>query len=242
MRRTAERLLKQRALAAALAVAAQCWLVGDVELGDELVAKVVSADAPAMIRAQVILKVVDLLCRAQRDSKADEILRDVLARADAPRDPELWRTASRLAGHRDGLKRALGYLEKALELEWQERPALLGVQSIRRDYEQLLAYYSRLAQASADLGQRPPAGLTERVVRAADRWRALDRDGPAAEKAADVLLTLGEREAAWDYLTTWLGREDTAKGWQAAAENLRLRREYDLADRALAAAAASPQR
>ena len=238
MRRTTERLLKENNLPAALAVVKQCWSVGDVELGDELVAKVVTARAPDVVRVRMMSDVVALLLRVNRELKADELCRMVLAREAAPRGPELWRTASQLAGKVDGIRRALPYLEKALELEWQARPALLDVQAVRRDYEQLLAWYSRLAQASADLGQPPPAGLTERVVQAAERWRSLDRDGPAAEKASDVLVALGERELAWDYLTTWLGRVDSADRWRAAAKSLRQRREFVLAERALAAAAA----
>ena len=186
---------------------------------------------------------VGLLCQAHREVKADELLAGLLARQDAPRDPELWRVASRLANQIDGLRRSLAYLEKAVELQWQNPPDLWDLQAVRSDCGQLLASYGRLAQAAADLGQRPPTGLTERVVRTADRWRSLDRGGPAAEKAADVLLLLGERELAWDYLTVWLGSdEETAKAWRDAAESLRLRREYELADRALAAATALEQR
>ena len=243
MRRTAERWLKAKDPLTAIAVVAQCWVLGDVELGDELVQTVLVADAPAEQRARAMLTAVALLSRQQREVKADELLAGLLARQDAPRDPELWRVASRLANSIDGLRRSLAYLEKAVELQWENPPDLWDLQAVRSDCGQLLASYGRLAQAAADLGQRPPAGLTERVVWTADRWRSLDRGGPAAEKAADVLLSLGERELAWDYLTVWLGsEEETAKGWRDAAENLRLRREYELADRALAAAAALEQR
>ena len=44
----------------------------------------------------------------------------------------------------------------------------------------LLAHYASVVQATATLGQKPPANLAAKVVRAADRSRTLDIDGAAA--------------------------------------------------------------
>jgi tetratricopeptide (TPR) repeat protein len=85
---------------------------------------------------------------------------------------------------------------------------------------------------------RPPADFLARAVRAADRWRALDRDGGDACRAvARILQRLGERELGWDYLTTPVGLSpNEAAPWLILAETLGQKGELDLADRAYAAA------
>jgi tetratricopeptide (TPR) repeat protein len=83
-----------------------------------------------------------------------------------------------------------------------------------------------------------PAGFRDKVVRAADRWRALDRDQEkAARAAAAVLRTLGEREMAWDYLTTPVAlRPGESDVWVSLATTLQRQGDRDLADRAYQAA------
>ena len=57
------------------------------------------------------------------------------------------------------------------------------------DYEALLRHYVDVLSASATLGQKPQADLAAKAVRAADRWRALDPDSPAAcDLASRVLM------------------------------------------------------
>src|SRR5262249_36573176 len=84
----------------------------------------------------------------------------------------------------------------------------------------------------------PPEGFRERAVRAADRWRALDREaGPPCQAAARILQRLGERDLGWDYLTTPVGlRPNEADPWVALAQGLGHQGALDLADRAYAAA------
>src|SRR5262249_24081222 len=74
-------------------------------------------------------------------------------------------------------------------------------------------------------------------LRSADRWRALDRDtgaGPdGCHLAASVLRALGERELAWDYLTTPLAATPgEAQPCAELAAELRRTGELTLADRA----------
>ncbi len=85
---------------------------------------------------------------------------------------------------------------------------------------------------------RPPADFTSKVVRTADRWRALDPEADGAcEIAGRILRTLGERELVWDYLTTPVARRPNESGpWVALAGTLSRTGELDLADRAYAAA------
>jgi tetratricopeptide (TPR) repeat protein len=85
----------------------------------------------------------------------------------------------------------------------------------------------------------PPPEFLSRVIRAADRWRAVDNDPTAAcEAAARVVKRLGDRELAWDYLTTPVGLHPNESGpWWSLAATLGKQGELELADRAYRAAA-----
>ena len=79
------------------------------------------------------------------------------------------------------------------------------------------------------------------MIRAADRWRAVDNDPTAAcEAAAHVLTRLGDRDLAWDYHTTPVGLKPNESGpWWGLAETLGKQGDLDLADRAFRAASES---
>ncbi len=125
-----------------------------------------------------------------------------------------------------------------LDIEYRDPPAVINLQAVRRDYGQLLDQYQRLAEALAVLGTAPPPDFTARVVRAADRWRALDDGAPqTCETAARILQIRGDRDLAWDYLTTPVGlRPNEAEPWASLAATLNRQGDLDLADRAYAAA------
>src|SRR5262249_42678482 len=129
---------------------------------------------------------------------------------------------------------AVPYLEKALELEYQQLPDVINLQAVRTDYGQLLAHYRTLAGAVVALKMPTASDLLARVIRAADRWRALDPDGTAAcTAAAKVLNALGETDLAWDYLTTPIGQHpNQAAPWLSMAQTLRDEGALLLADRA----------
>ncbi len=84
----------------------------------------------------------------------------------------------------------------------------------------------------------PPPDFLSRVVRAADRWRAVDNDATAAcQGAARILQRLGVREMAWDYLTTPVAlRPNEAGPWSNLAGTLAKSGDLELADRAHRAA------
>jgi tetratricopeptide (TPR) repeat protein len=146
--------------------------------------------------------------------------------------------AAELAGQRERPARRLECLEKALELEFSNLPEVVHLERVRADYGGLLSQYETLAGSLATLKLATPAGFRDKVVRAADRWRALDREQERASKAAAaVLRTLGERELAWDYLTTPVAlRPGEATVWLGLAHTLQQQGERDLADRAFQAA------
>ena len=104
------------------------------------------------------------------------IERDVLANPKVADQALLWRLGSRLAEERGVTERAISNLEKALGLEYQHLPEIIDLKSLRSDYGKLLSHYRSLVVAATDLKAAPPPDLLARTVRAADRWRALDRE------------------------------------------------------------------
>jgi tetratricopeptide (TPR) repeat protein len=235
MHQAADRLGGNDNPLAILAVAEMAAGARDVSLAENLARRAVRAARKSPGYAEVVLGSVDLLCRKHAYDRAEGLLAAVLKQN--PTEAFLWRAGAWLADHLGHADTALSRLEQALDREWQNRPRELTLESVRADYGKLLDHYQRLAQAAVTLRQRPPAGLRERLLESAERWRSLDPNGPAAQRTAEVLLPLGERELAWDYLTTAVAREEqTAQSWREQAGRLQTQREYQLADRALEAA------
>src|SRR5207244_13616827 len=140
-----------------------------------------------------------------------------------------------LAAQRKQRARAFVRLAEALELEYRARPEWIDVQAVRRDYGALLDHYAEVVRATATLGQKPPADLAAKVVRAADRWRALDVDGAAACGGAfQSLHGLGEPDLAWDYLLMSARVETDGYSWSNLAQSLAAGEDFDLAERAFA--------
>ena len=101
-----------------------------------------------------------------------------------------------------------------------------------------MGHYQRLVDAMMTLQVTPPSDFAAKVLSAADRWRALDRDGAGAcQAAASILRSLGERDLAWEYMTTPIGIQPNESGpWLNLAQTERGNGDFDLADRAYTAA------
>jgi hypothetical protein len=239
LRRTAADLVKRKDRYAALTLARQTWQLDDAPLAQHLFAEALK-DAPIKGKEGLPLQYAALifLHETSQTAEADRLVRKLLAEPDNAKRPDLWRTAARLAEQREMPARRLACLEKALELEFASLPEVLNLEQVRSDYGALLEQYESLAKALATLKQPAPVGFRDKVVRAADRWRALDRDQErAANMAAHVLRRLGERELAWDYLTTPVAlRPGESDVWAVMARTLQRQGERDLADRAYQAA------
>ncbi len=108
--------------------------------------------------------------------------------------------------------------------------------------------YEKLVTALAATEQPASAELVAKIVRAADRWRALDTDATAAcMSAAKILAAMGNEDLAWAYATTPLasaavsqsaGQAATAEPYAVLARQLSERGEVALAARAFSAAEA----
>ncbi len=132
--------------------------------------------------------------------------------------------------------RELFCLERAVDLE--QAAGTRTPTGIARDEAALLAGYRAQADAATQLGQPPPAGLKEKVVRAADRWRAVDSaSNDPFNAAGEALRRLGDADLAWSYFTTPLSQEAAeARPWEDLAKTLQSEGDVELASRAFAAA------
>src|SRR5512138_2069736 len=115
---------------------------------------------------------------------------------------------------------------------------VVDVQAVRAAYGQLLEQYATLAGIVQGLKGDAGKDLTVKVIRYADRWRAIDPDPTqACQSAARALHRLGATELAWDYLTTPLAeKSNEAQPWVNLASALQQQGDMDLADRAYATA------
>jgi tetratricopeptide (TPR) repeat protein len=145
---------------------------------------------------------------------------------------------ARLASSRNMPAREMECLEQALALEYEHLPEVINLRQVRQEYQTVLNHYQNQAEALVSLKLAEPAGFRAKVIRTADRWRALDRDGDeACRLAASILQTLGEREMMWDFLTTPVAqRPNEEEPWVRLAQRLNVQGELTLADRAYRAA------
>jgi Tfp pilus assembly protein PilF len=241
LRQTAQRLIDRKHRPAVLALAWQCWQLDDQPLANRLLAMALDRIPDDKTRLPLRLAAIDFFVESGQLAQADALLQQLLDDPKLARRAALWRLAVQIAERRDRKARALACLERALDAEYREPPEALDLRTVRAEYGQLLQHYQALADAMVTLELAPPADFRAKVVRTADRWRALDGDGAAAcQAAAHILQTLGDQELAWDYLTTPVGQRPRESGpWAELAQALGRQGTLDLADRALAAACAA---
>jgi len=237
IRESASKLIDNGAHAAAIGLARQVQYVGDQPLAEEIVGAAVST-VPKAQRLRAVLAAVEYFWQTSQHPRADTMLMPLLDDKQYAKWPSLWRLAGQVAQARGMTARALRYTEQAMELEYQNLPDVVNLQMIRQDYGQLLARYQQLGSAITTLEAEPPQSFLARVIRAADRWRAIDPDPTTAcQTAARIFGDLGASELAWDYLTTPLAaRPNEAAPWVSMAQMLRQQGHLELADRAYASA------
>jgi predicted Zn-dependent protease len=238
LQQTAARLLKQKRRLAILTLAWQCWRLEDSPWAERLSAMAFEGSDREIGNDAMKLVGLGYLMQTNQWTHADQLLRKLLADPKLAKNGALWRLAAQLAEQRDMTARELACLERALEAEYRNLPEIINVETVRQDYKKLLEHYERLADAMEVLEVQPRADFRGKVVRAADRWRALDPEFPTpSELAARILQRLGERELAWDYLTTPVAlNPHESQPWLSVAQSLVRQGNLDLSDRAFKAA------
>jgi tetratricopeptide (TPR) repeat protein len=240
IRQTGARLIVDKHRLAVLVLARQCWQLDDQPLANYLLDAALGKLGDKE-RLGVTLAGIDFLTETGQFARADQLLDGLLAGPKGARTSRLWRLGAELAERRDLKARQLECLERALDAEYGDLPEVIDISAIRKDYDRLLIHYENLAEAMVTLRVAAPADFPARVVKAADRWRALDNDGTkASQAAARILRLLGDRELAWDYSTTPIAQRPAESApWLNLAQTLGRQGELDLADRAFAAAFAA---
>jgi ferric-dicitrate binding protein FerR (iron transport regulator) len=239
MLKTAAEFVAKKNRPAVVALALQCWQLGERPLSDNLLALALDGATDEVERAETILAAVRFLAQTDRLAGADDLVSKLLADEKIAAEPSLWRLASRLADRRGMPDRSLACLEKALDLEYQELPEVIDLEAWRRDYGTLLGHYHRLAAGARAVHAAPPEDLAARTVRAADRWRAHDPEVTrACQEAANILKLLGRKNLAWEYLTTPAATQpDRNVSFHGMALTLSREGDLDLAERAYASVA-----
>jgi ferric-dicitrate binding protein FerR (iron transport regulator) len=233
VRRAAQGLAAQGKTAEIADLVRQCRSLGDPALAADLVDRLQRAatkeDSASIARADAF--------RRKQIADATDGKNKSSTRGES--DVVLWRLAADLADEQRKAKAtSLGYLERALDVEYTQLPAIVDLETVRGDYGRLLAGYHEIANALKTLDEKPSADLAPKVVRAADRWLSLETDPTAAcQAAAPVLAALGDEALAWDYLTTPLAlHPNEAAPLVSLAATVQAEGDLGLADRAYAAA------
>ncbi len=239
MRGAASELVAKKERAAVLFLAVRAHSLDDLVMARRLMAMALK-DVPVTGDENLALygAAISWLSKTEGAEEAERLVNLLLAEEKNRKIAAIWRTAARLADARENPARALECREKAIALEFEAKGGVVDLEHVRSDYKGLLGNYSRLVDALATLKIAPPAGFKDRVVLAADRWRALDPEqAEACTTASGILRTLGERELAFDYLVTPAGiRPGEADVWAGMAATLAGQGERELADRAYASA------
>jgi ferric-dicitrate binding protein FerR (iron transport regulator) len=238
VRRAARTLAKRGQRLEGIGLAWQTHQLGDAELANELLATCLNACEPGLERGLVRLAAVRYYTATAQFTRGEGLMRLVLAEEPFKFSPSLWRQAAQLATDSRQPARAIACLEQALDLEYQHLPTVVDLASVRAEYANLLGHYQQMADALALLEKGPPPEFLARVVKAADRWRALDPDPTrVCQLTAKILQTVGAAELAWDYLTTPIGmKPNEAAPWLDLASALQTDGHLDLADKAYALA------
>ncbi len=218
-------------------MALQTHWIGDPALAEEIV-ELALRDLPDMHRVAVTLAAVQYYWHAGSMTRARTLVDRLLEDDRYAEVASIWTLASALADREGATARAVLCQERALDLQFAELPDVVDLNLVRQQYGSLLARFQQLATAVDALGANVDQAVIARVVRSADRWRALDPDPSAAcQLAASILSRLGDDDLAWDYLTTPLGaKPNEGAPWHALATQLVGEGRHELADRAYATA------
>jgi hypothetical protein len=240
VRNAAAGLLEQNRREALLALTWRCRQIGDAPLAEHLFGLAIDR-IPEDERLSVTLDAVQYLRQWKEAARADGLLRDLTAARAFESDARLWRLRSTIAAEMGREDDAAIFLERTLDLEFNNLPPVIDLVSWRRDYGEVLAHCRGLARAAGSLGTRPPADLEARITRAAERWRLHDPESAdACDAAADLITELGDADLGWDYLTTAaVQRSPERPPWRKIAESRHSIGDFATAERAYAAACAA---
>ena len=181
-------LIKKNRRAAVLTLARQCVQLGDPLMADRLLDEALAGVKNEERRLALTVAGIQFCLETGLLPRADQLFDTLRENARWANEPELWRLGARIAEQRGRNARRLELLERAVDLEFAQLPEVIDAEQVRREYGMLLEHYQKLAEALVALKQAPPADFIPRVVRTADRWRALDPDADGACRTTAEIL------------------------------------------------------
>ncbi|HZU35165.1 MAG TPA: hypothetical protein VFA18_04610, partial [Gemmataceae bacterium] len=140
VRQTAAGLAKDGHRLLAIALAWQCWQLGDQALADNALAAALDHLPKDKGRLIPTLAAIEFLLQTNQPVRADNLLRPLLADKHFGERPELWRLGMRIAEARKQTPRSLACLERALALEAEHLPPVINLRQVRTDYGALLEH------------------------------------------------------------------------------------------------------
>ena len=216
-----------------LMLGAHLRTIGDTKAAERVVSSVAQLIDPEKEPRVALATAEQLRLLAKRD-EASTIVDKVLKQDKFVRSSQLWRYAATLEDEAGRNSRSLARLEKAIAIDFEDRPDVINLAVIRADYEGLLNRYKMVVEASKTLDIAVPEGLKQKVMAAADQWRMLDDDDTkACQLAAEILKLLGDEDMAWAYLTTPVAVDaNSSSSWLNLARVLVASGDASLADEA----------
>ena len=194
------------------------------------------APLPKGERGEAIL-LAEMCWHFDRSREASPLLERLLNDGRFSQSLTLWRLAAILGDQGSDFRRAAGCREHAIALDIAHSGERINLTAIRDEFGKLFESYRHWAEQSrTDVRQRPD--LVRRVLVAADQWRALEaEDSTVCQAAARVLRSLGEKEMAWEYLTTPIAdKPGESSAWLPVARLLGEFGDVDRASQAFASA------
>jgi tetratricopeptide (TPR) repeat protein len=229
---SSRRLIEARMLMTMHSLIIQVRELGNTAIASQMMTMLLTS-LDVKERPDVSLYAIEQL-RRLNDKRADRLLDQVMELPSVAQIPNLWRFASTLAAESGRKRLAVDRLEKAIQLDFETRPSVINLETVRSDYTSLLTEYDELITAAMTLEITPASDLFARVIKAADQWRSLDDDDTAACQMASRLLSkLQQTELAWDYLATPLAENSgESTPWIALARSLGEEKLVELAEMA----------
>jgi tetratricopeptide (TPR) repeat protein len=232
VRQTATTLVTNGHRRAAVLLTWQCWQLGDHALAGDLLTTALGHMPDGPERLRTTLLAIDYLWETRQLRQAEKVLDSLLGDKHFAGRSGLWRLGAALARQRKQTVRSFECLERAVDIDFRHLGEVIDLGAVRRDFGLLLDHYLQVTGAAATLKKSPPRNLAAKVVRAADRWRALDPDNPViCPLAAQILYKLGVKELAWEYLNTPVAVfAPEAGSWLEFAQALSGQEDFAMAD------------
>lgn len=233
----ADKLLAKKARAGVLALALRAWRLDDPILAGELADKA-AAGVPDDEKNGVQYMMLEYLVETRQTAAARKHLEAMAKEPVFAKNPDFWRAAAQMAFEASDIAGEIEARERALDAAFAGSFEGADISDMSEDCVSLLKAYTSMIKLAPALKATPPPELAVKVRRTADRWRSVAPSSEAAcEISAEAFRALGDRDLAWDYLTTPLANEpNDASSWERLAKNQIAAGDRESADAAFAAA------